>query len=470
MIRPAARARAALVVDLGFGDAGKGLVTDALVRELGAHTVVRFNGGAQAGHNVVSPDGRHHTFSQLGAGSFVPGVRTYLSRHTVVHPTALLIEAAHLARQGVDDALARLSMSGEALLITPFHQAANRLRELARGAGRHGSCGVGVGETVSDALLDPEGAPRARHLADPPALRRRLALLRKKKHDELADTLRALAGAPAAEAERRAFEDPAVADAWAEAAGRLAPRVTPGDEGLAAGLARGGAIVFEGAQGVLLDEWCGFHPHTTWSTCTFERALDLLRACHFDGEIARVGVVRSYLTRHGAGPLPTEDASLSALLPEPHNASGPWQGDFRRGWPDFALLRYALAACGGADALALTHLDALARLPHFRACVGYEPPPGAPLDAALYEAAPGSKGLLLPRPPATRDLDRQASLTRSLATLRPVYEELPWAQPEGAERYACHVETIAGVPVRLASSGPRAADVRSRGPLFGPTR
>jgi adenylosuccinate synthase len=76
----------------------------------------------------------------------------------------------------------------------------------------------------------------------------------------------------------------------------------------------------------------------------------------------------------------------------------------------------------------------------------------------------------LPRPPATRDLDRQASLTQSLATMRPFYEELPWAQPEGAERYAGHVETIAGVPVRLASSGPRATDVRSRGPLFGPTR
>ncbi|HEU4534990.1 MAG TPA: adenylosuccinate synthetase, partial [Polyangiaceae bacterium] len=261
-------------------------------------------------------------------------------------------------------------------------------------------------------------------------------------------------------------EDPAVADAWAAAAARLAPLVSPGDEALAARLALGGAVVFEGAQGVLLDEWSGFHPHTTWSTCTFERALDLLRACGFEGEIARVGVLRAYATRHGAGPFPTEDPALAARLPEPHNATGPWQGDFRRGWPDFALLRYALAACGGADALALTHLDALARLPRFRAGVAYRPPPGAPPAEGLYEPA-AADGSLWPRPPAARDLERQAALARSLAGVRPVYEELPWARDEGApERYARHVEALARVPVRLASTGPRAADVRARGPLF----
>ncbi len=462
--------RAAVVVDLGFGDGGKGLVTDRLVRELGAHTVVRFNGGAQAGHNVVTPGGRHHTFAQFGAGSFVPGVRTHLSRHVVVHPTALLVEAARLAERGVADALERLSVSGEALVITPFQQAAGRLRELARGAARHGSCGVGVGEAARDALLDPAGALRARDLGDAAGLRRALGRLRERKRAELDELLRGLAGSPEADAERRVLEGPSPADAWAEAAGRLAPLVRPGDEALAARLALGGAIVFEGAQGVLLDEWCGFHPHTTWSTCTFERALDLLRACDFDGDVARVGVARSYATRHGAGPLPTEEPSLSALLPEPHNAAGPWQGAFRRGWPDFALLRYALAACGGADALALTHLDAPARCPRWRACVAYGPPPGARLDPALYEAAPGGQGASWPRPPATRDLDRQAALAASLAKVRPIYEEMPWARDATPERYARHVGALAGLPVALASSGPRATDVRALAPLFSAPR
>src|ERR1700683_2211088 len=122
--------RAAIVVDLGFGDAGKGLVTDFLTHSMGATLVVRFNGGAQAGHNVVTADGRHHTFSQLGSGTLVPGVRTPPTSRVVVHPTALLLEDAHLESVGVDDALPRLTVSPEALVVTPFHQAACRVREL----------------------------------------------------------------------------------------------------------------------------------------------------------------------------------------------------------------------------------------------------------------------------------------------------------------------------------------------------
>ena len=148
-----------LVVDLGFGDAGKGAITDYLARTTSAHTVVRFNGGAQARHNVVAPDGKHHAFSQFGSATLVPGVRTHLSRHMVLNPLAMLVEERYLRALGVEDAFARTAISAEALVITPFQRAANRLRELARslpagkaGERRHGSCGMGIGETVSDSL------------------------------------------------------------------------------------------------------------------------------------------------------------------------------------------------------------------------------------------------------------------------------------------------------------------------------
>jgi adenylosuccinate synthase len=118
----------------------------------------------------------------------------------------------------------------------------------------------------------------------------------------------------------------------------------------------------------LLDEWRGFHPHTTWSTCTFEHAIDLLRGC--DREVVKLGVLRTYFTRHGAGPFPTEDASLDAIL-EPHNAMHPFQGKFRRGWFDAVLARYAIEACDGIDALALTHVDALARIDRWRMATSY---------------------------------------------------------------------------------------------------
>ena len=231
------------------------------MRALGATLVVRFNGGAQAGHNVVTPDGRHHTFAQIGAGTFVPGVRTYLSARTAVHPTALGVEAAHLAAAGVPDPLARVHVSERALVVTPFHQAANRLRELARGAARHGSCGVGVGEAMADAVAAPAEALRMGDLRDGPRLRRALRRVQDEKRAELGEVL-GPRGEPAAEAEIRVLEDrrcprggsPRPADAAGRhRRGRLARR----------GAREAAAAVFEGAQGVLLDEWAGFHPHTT---------------------------------------------------------------------------------------------------------------------------------------------------------------------------------------------------------------
>ncbi|MCK6548017.1 adenylosuccinate synthetase, partial [Myxococcota bacterium] len=161
--------RAHVVVDLGFGDAGKGLVVDHLVRRTGAPLVVRYNGGAQAGHNVVTPDGRHHTFAQLGAGTFA-GAKTWLSRHVIVHPTALVAEARALEEKGVSGPLATVEVSDRARVVTPFHQALNRLRELARGDARHGSCGAGIGECVADALRHPDDVVTAADLRAPPGV------------------------------------------------------------------------------------------------------------------------------------------------------------------------------------------------------------------------------------------------------------------------------------------------------------
>ena len=183
-----------IVADLGYGDSGKGTVTDWLCSPLGSgsllgdgpvRTVVRFNGGAQAAHNVVAADGRHHTFAQFGSGSFTPGVRTHLSRFVLVDPLALAAEATHLASVGVPDALDRLTVDRDALLATPYHRAANRARELARGRDRHGSCGMGIGETVRYALDHPADAPRVADCAAPRTLARLLRRLRDRLTEEL---------------------------------------------------------------------------------------------------------------------------------------------------------------------------------------------------------------------------------------------------------------------------------------------
>jgi len=444
-----------IVVDLGFGDAGKGTVTDFLVRHLGARAVVRFNGGAQAGHNVVTADGRHHTFAQFGAGTFVPGTRTFLSKHVVFHPTALLVEAEHLARVGVTDALDRITVSEECLVTTPFHQAATCIRELVRGDARHGSCGVGVGETMQDALRAPADAIRARDLRDPTRLSRALARLQHAKRVELRAELAALPDGELADAQRHVLEDPEVVTAWVDRTSALATLPVIEDDARLGALLRSDApVVFEGAQGALLDEWVGFHPFTTWSTCTFENAVSLLAEHGSPIEAYRLGVLRAYATRHGAGPFPTSCAELPPGATLEHNASGPWQGHFRVGWLDAVLSRYALAACGGASGLALTHLDRFAPGVPWKVSVAYDV---APTGDALF--AWGAKpGLALDlRRGAPRDLPHVERLGAALATARPMYRVIDGRETDASrEDIAREVERALSVPVTLTSHGPTA--------------
>ncbi|MFI6516479.1 adenylosuccinate synthetase [Spirillospora sp. NPDC050679] len=426
-----------IVVDLGFGDAGKGATVDRLCARgpepvhagpFGSgsfgtgsfstgrfHTVVRFNGGAQAAHNVVADDGRHHTFAQFGSGTFTPGVRTHLSRFMLVDPLALAAEAAHLRAVGVPDALDRLTVDEDALLTTPYHRAANRARETARGADRHGSCGMGVGETAAYALEHGD-ALRAGDCLSPARLRRGLERLR----DWYLNTFPS--GEPV----------PSTADC-AEAFSAFAERVriVPGEH--LHGLLRAGSVVFEGAQGVLLDEWHGFHPYTTWSTTTFANAETLLAEAGGSG--VRLGVLRAYATRHGPGPFVTEDPVLTAELPDPHNGTGRWQGVFRVGHLDAVALGYALEAAGGVDALAVTHLDVAEARDDLLVCRAYD------IGGERVERLPaGSPG----------DLERQAELTRRLLAARPVYEPFTG------------IEDVVDAPVVMRSYGPRRSDAVQR--------
>lgn len=430
-------AHAIVVVDLGFGDAGKGTLTDLLAHRHGARLVVRFNGGAQAGHNVVTDDGRHHTFAQLGAASFEPHARTHLAAPFVLHPTGLQVEARHLAAKGAADPLARLTLSPRALLITPYHQHLNQLRERARGAARHGTCGVGVGEAVGFALSRPGLALRADALADP-ALEDRLIALRGALRDD-AESL-----AAQSDGSMSPFLDDALPARWCAAARALAANLRDDAEVIPEALERDPAVLFEGAQGVLLDEWHGFHPHTTWSTCTFDNALALLALAGHRGEVTRVGVLRAYSTRHGEGPFPTEDPVFARTLPEPHNAAGGWQGGFRAGPLDLVLARYALAACGGVDALAVTHLDRVRE--GWPVCDGYER-----RDGPRWVTAGGRITSI--RALETRDLAAQRALGEALRGARPLLD--PCEGDLGAR-----ISSALNAPVRWRSYGPRRCDKR----------
>ena len=211
-----------------------------------------------------------HPFAQFGSGTFTPGTRTFLSRFMLVDPLALVAEAEHLSELGVPDPFGLVAIDRDALLTTPYHRAANQAREAARGDGRHGSCGLGIGETASYALAHPEDAPRVGDIASPRTLMRKLGKLR----DRLPSGR--TPARPAGPARHGGTSVPPPADI-AAVYRAVADRVTLTGDGYLKRLLRQGPVVFEGAQGVLLDEWRGFHPYTTWSTTTFENAETLLR-------------------------------------------------------------------------------------------------------------------------------------------------------------------------------------------------
>lgn len=406
-----------VVVDLGFGDAGKGATVDALVRHTGARLVVRFNGGAQAGHNVVTADGRHHTFSQFCSGSFVPGASGLLGPDFVLHPLGMAVEAEHLESVGIADAFARTWVSDRARVITPYQQAANRVRERLRGQAPHGSCGVGVGECVSDALAHPDDAIVTGMLDDKAELRRRLTRQRDRKRAELV-------AAGADSSDLVLFDEVELVDRVTTIWGHVAARLSRlDDDALTVMIRNAPNVIFEGAQGVLLDERYGFHPHTTFSRCTAEGALELAGA----RPLTRLGVVRAYTTRHGPGPFPTEDPSMN--LPELHNPDG-HAGRFRVGALDVVLLRYALRVAP-MDGLAITCLDRVGSTP--LACLKYD---------ELEELTP----------PST--LEEAEAIGLALRSVRPVLSPCTHLV-EAIERWT-------GVAVILTSCGPTSGDRRWR--------
>lgn len=425
--------RGFVVVDLGFGDSGKGRTVDALCRREPVHTVLRFNGGAQAAHNVITPDGRHHCFAQWGSGSLAGEVATVLGPAVVVHPGALRQEAAALQRAGVADPWSRLHIDARCRVTTPFLQASGRLREWARGEQAHGSCGVGFGESVDLSQRHPELSLHWADLRHPARAMQKLQAQR----ERLSAEWQALA-LPQAAAELALLHDARAAEPWLADACALAQRCPPQSlDALAQRVGAPGAVVFEGAQGLLLDEACGFHPHTSWSDTRPAAAHALAAELGLTLRLRNYGLLRSYLTRHGAGPLPSEDRALDAWLPEPHNPDAAWSGRFRRGHADALLLRYALACAGPLDGLVLGHADALGS--GLRSVAAYE------IDGRLLSALP----------PAG-ELQAQQALAAQLLRARPCFDDAPlrsvaawdaWARAQGA------------APLVACASGPRAGDM-----------
>jgi adenylosuccinate synthase len=344
------RARRAYVVQgLAFGDEGKGSMVDYLCRAHDAPLVVRFNGGPQSARHVVQPDGSHHAFHQFGSGMFIPEVCTFISKYVLIDPFSLMKEAEALERKGIRYTQERLFIDPECLIVTPYHQYANRIQELVRGVNRHGSTGYGVGETRRDALLWGTYIQVKDILSDAPALGM-LDDIRVHKLKQLREYWGVNKEADALLTELSSEDPRRVAEFYRLFAQGIQPMTWAGMVEAFPDV----SIVFEGSAGTLLDETHGFTPYVTPSNTTFDNALELCDEAELSP--VRIGVLRTHFTRHGAGPFVTEDRALA--FPD-HNVRSKWQGELRFGHFDLVAARYAIKCCGGIDGLALTHLDCM---------------------------------------------------------------------------------------------------------------
>lgn len=314
------------VIGVGYGDEGKGLTTDYLVRK---HTkegmvpiVARGNGGAQAGHTVVTKDGKRHVFGHIGAGAFA-GARTYLGRNFIMNPLALEKERKQLGME------AMLSANPKCRVTAIFDMALNALCELARGSNRHGSCGLGINETVT------------RHEAGYHLEFEDVLYL---STYSLAHKLKKIYNkywVPRLEKIRADMAAAGISDFPAEAKDYLDMFENPDFPQIASHMKwlinihpsvplTEAPIIIEGAQGLMLDELLGEFPHVTRSITGLPSAMLVAQELDVD-QVTPVYVTRTYTTRHGAGHLQHEGKGITeiAIEADKTNVYGQWQQNFR---------------------------------------------------------------------------------------------------------------------------------------------
>jgi len=415
-------AKNVVVVGTQWGDEGKGKVVDWLTDH--AQGVVRFQGGHNAGHTLVIA-GKKTVLHLVPSGILRKGVNCYIGNGVVLSPQALMDEIDELEGAGVD-VKSRLRISEACPLILPYHVALDVARESAKGAAKIGTTGRGIGPAYEDKV-----ARRAIRLQDLLVPERFAAKLR-----ELLDyhnfVLTKYLGAKAVEYERTRDEALAFKD-------RLAPLVADVPRALYLENKAGRNLLFEGAQGTLLDVDHGTYPFVTSSNCVAGAAA--AGAGVGPGLLHYIlGITKAYTTRVGGGPFPTElEDGTGELLRARGNEYGATTGRPRRcGWFDAAALKRSIQI-NGVSGLCVTKLDVLDGMEEVKVCVGYK------VDGDFTDLLPAG--------------------AEDTACCEPVYEDLPgWqestvgvtrfeALPATARSYLERIEAICGVPVDMISTG-----------------
>ncbi|MCB9915818.1 MAG: adenylosuccinate synthase [Planctomycetes bacterium] len=415
-----------------WGDEGKGKIIDLLSADV--DYVVRYQGGANAGHTVIV-GGEKYVLHLVPSGILHPGRINVVGNGLAVDPVALLDEVRGLRERGVAVSGENLRLSGAAHVIFDYHRLIDQLSERWLGAGRIGTTGRGIGPCYADKAA--RTGLRFFDLADPDRCRTRLraalaeknALIEKVHGEAPLDLEGEVERYVALGAELRPF----VGDTGAEV--RAAYRA-------------GKSVLFEGAQGAMLDLDHGTYPYVT-SSSTGTNGIPAGAGFPAKDVERSIGIAKAYCTRVGEGAFPTEDHGADgAAIRDAGNEYGATTGRPRRcGWFDAVAVRYALEL-NGAEALVITNLDVLTGFPEIKVATQYR------RGAQRYDAFPAGD---------------------SLEGLEPVYQSLPgWSEdltavrtfdalPANARRYVEWLEEAVGVPIQLLSVGPDRKQVIPRG-------
>ena len=426
-----------VVVGSQWGDEGKGKIVDWLSER--AEIVVRFQGGHNAGHTLVI-DGTTYKLSLLPSGIVRPGKLSIIGNGVVVDPWALLDEIDRIREQGVEVSPERLKLAGNAPLILPLHRQLDQARESSNSVKKIGTTGRGIGPAYEDKVA--RRAIRVCDLADRKALEAKIDRLLE-HHNTL------LRGMGLDAIDRKKLLDELLA---------LAPRLLPYAASVWQELDRahraGRRILFEGAQGFLLDIDHGTYPYVTSSnTVAGAAAAGSGIGANRLGYV--LGITKAYTTRVGSGPFPTElEDEIGQTLGERGREFGTVTGRKRRcGWFDAVLVRQAIKIAG-IDGIALTKLDVLDGLTELKVCVGYR------IGGQEYDYFPSSMADQAAAQPVYETMGGWPESTESARS---------WADlPATAVKYIRRIEELIEAPVALLSTSPERDDtILVRDPFAG---
>ncbi|MEV4130820.1 adenylosuccinate synthase [Dactylosporangium sp. NPDC049742] len=414
---------AIVLIGAQWGDEGKGKVTDMIGGDV--DYVVRYSGGNNAGHTVVTPDGQKFALHLMPSGALWPNAAIVIGNGVVIDPKVLLVEIDGLAERGVD--VSRLMISGDAHLIMPHHRALDRVVERYLGSSRIGTTGRGIGPAYGDKVA--RMGIRVQDLLDPGILRKKLEIVLRERNQVLFKVYN-----------RKEIDVDATVEEYLTYAERLRPYITDTRQVLWKGLEEGRTVLLEGAQATMLDMDHGTYPFVTSSNPTAGGAC--VGAGVPPTAITQViGVTKAYTTRVGSGPFPTElFDDFGVHLRKIGREYGTTTGRERRtGWYDAVVAKYATRLNGITD-LVVTKLDVLSGLEKVPICVAYE------VDGKRTDEMP-----------MTQTEFHHAT---------PIYEELPgwWEDiskarefadlPANAQRYIERIEELAGTRVSIVGVGP----------------